>query len=73
MIAAVLIASLVIGRWWIITALVVMWTVLLLSSGTIRAADVPAAAGLAAVNAAVGVALHQAVLWLVRLGRRRPS
>jgi hypothetical protein len=71
-IPSILLPSVVIGRWWVIPAAAVFWAVLLLSTGIIGVADVPTAAGLAAANAAVGVAVHQAFRSIVRLAKRRP-
>jgi len=72
-IPTILLPSLAIGRWWVIPAAAVVWAALLLATGVIGLADVPAAGGLAAANAAVGVAVHQVLLSIVRLARRRPS
>jgi hypothetical protein len=59
-IPTILVASLIVGRWLAIPASAVVWSVLLLATGTIVAADIPGAATLAASNAAAGVVLHQA-------------
>jgi Flp pilus assembly protein protease CpaA len=72
-IPTILLPSVLIGRWWTIPAAAVLWTVLLLATGTIGAADIPLTAGLGAANAAVGVAVHQALRSLVRLRPRRAS
>jgi hypothetical protein len=68
-IPTILFPSFIIGRWWIIPLAAVAWTALLLASGTIGASGIPAAAAFAAVNAAVGVGAHQAVLVLFRSSR----
>jgi Flp pilus assembly protein protease CpaA len=65
-IPTILLPSFLIGRWWTIPIAAVLWTVLLLATGTIGAADIPLAAGLGAANAAVGVAVHQALRGLFR-------
>ena len=70
MIPTILLPSFVIGRWWTIPIAAVLWTVLLLATGTIGAADIPTAAVFGAANAAVGVAVHQALRALVRLRPR---
>jgi hypothetical protein len=72
-IPTILLPSFLIGRWWTIPIAAVLWTVLLLATGTIGAADIPVAAGLAAANAAVGVAVHQALRALARLRPRGAS
>jgi Flp pilus assembly protein protease CpaA len=70
-IPTILLPSFLVGRWWTIPIAAVLWTVLLLATGTIGAADIPLAAGLGAANAAVGVAVHQALRSLFRLRPRR--
>jgi hypothetical protein len=65
-IPTILLPSLVIGRWWTIPIAAILWTVLLLATGTIGAADIPLTAGFGAANAAVGVAAHQAVRLVFR-------
>jgi len=64
-IPTILVAALAVGRWWTIPAAAVLWCVLLLVTGTIGVGDIPVAAGLAAANATVGVAIHQGVRTLV--------
>jgi len=67
--------GLVAGRWWK-TALVLGalgWAALLYFSDIISLAQVPAAAGLGLANTAVGVAIHQGVLWIVRRSRRHAA
>jgi hypothetical protein len=73
MIPTILLPSFVIGRWWTIPIAALLWTVLLLATGTIGAADIPASAGFAAANAAVGVAVHQALRGLFHLRPRGAS
>ena len=77
MIPSMILLGLVLGRWWR-TALVtsaVVW--LLLAWGPVRDAPGALLPGLAlavlagVANAAVGVAVHQALLWVVRRGVRR--
>jgi hypothetical protein len=72
-IPTILLASFIIGRWWTIPIAAVVWTVLLLATGTIGTADIPLAAGLGAANAAVGVAVHQALRALFGLRPRRTT
>lgn len=82
MIPTMILFGLLLGRWWK-TALVVgtaAWPALLLADGVIGTpAGVVGAAGLALINTAVGIAVHQGVLALLRAarshrrrGRRRP-
>jgi len=59
MIPTVLLPSFVVGRWWAVGAAALVWTVLLLATGTIGAGGIPTAAALAAANAAVGVAARR--------------
>jgi len=70
-IPTILLPSFLIGRWWTIPIAAVLWTVLLLATGTIGAEDIPLAAAFGAANAAVGVAVHQALrsLFGLRPGR----
>jgi Flp pilus assembly protein protease CpaA len=70
-IPTVLLPSFLIGRWWTIPIAALLWTVLLLATGTIGTADIPLAAALGAANAAVGVSVHQALRGLFRLRPRR--
>jgi hypothetical protein len=72
-IPTILLPSFVIGRWWTIPIAALLWTVLLLATGTIGAAEIPASAGFGAANAAVGVAVHQALRVLFRLRPRGAS
>jgi hypothetical protein len=44
--------ALAIGRWWVIALIAIAWPLLLLINGTLGWGSVPAAAGLAAANAA---------------------
>jgi len=76
MIPTMIVFGLVFGRWWklAITAGAVLWPAILVFTGVIDVADVLGAAALGALNTAVGVAVHQAALWLVRATRRdRPA
>jgi hypothetical protein len=67
--------GLVTGYWWklALPAAAVTWPTLLLASDTIAAGQIPAAALLGLVNAAVGVALVQGVLAAIRGFRHRAS
>jgi hypothetical protein len=74
MIPTLILFGLLFGRWWRVTLLVgtVGWPALLLGSGVIGL-DPGGLAGatlLAFANTAVGVAVHQALLFTVRLIRR---
>lgn len=76
MIPTMIVFGLVLGRWWksTIAAGAVVWPATLILVGIIGGADVLVAAALGAANAAVGVAVHQGALGLVRLIRRhRPT
>lgn len=69
MIPTMILFGLVTGRWWrpALVAAAIVWPVLLLVDGVIGiSADLLAAALFGAANAAVGVAVHQVLLWLVR-------
>ena len=69
MIPTMILFGLVTGRWWrlALIAAAIVWPVLLLVDGVVGiSADLLAAALFGVVNAAVGVAVHQALLWLVR-------
>lgn len=69
MISTMTLFGLVAGRWWrfALVAVAIAWPVLLLVDGAMGpSAVLLAAALLEAANAAVGVAVHQALLWLVR-------
>ena len=62
MIPTLLLAGLIVGRWWFVFVAGVVWAVLV---------DVDAVAfGLGAANTAVGVAVHRAAVVLVRRLRR---
>jgi hypothetical protein len=66
-----LLVGFVVGRAWIVPLGAAAWTGLLLLTGTIDVADVPAAALLGGVNTLVGVALHRAMTFPFR--RHRPA
>ena len=77
-IPTMIVFGLVVGRWWK-SALIggaVLWPVILTFVGMASHADVLdvavllSAAGLGAANTAVGVAVHQSILWLIRRIRR---
>lgn len=74
MIPTVILWGLVFGRWWKATLIgsAIAWPAVLVIDGAVGAwsGQLLAAALLAVVNAAVGVAVHQGVLWLVRRVRR---
>jgi hypothetical protein len=71
MIPTILVVGLAVGRWWLLPVTAVAWVVLLLATGVIGLADIPAAAGVALANAAVGVAVHKTVVWPFRQRRAR--
>lgn len=75
MIPTMVLLGLVTGYWWkfALPTAAVIWPILLLVSDTITASQIPASALLGLVNAAVGVALAQAVLFTVRKVRHRAS
>ena len=78
MIPTMIVFGLVLGRWPRLTLLLaaLVWPVLLLISGVASSTPWPVVvlggAALGAINAFVGVAVHQSVLWAVRrlLARR---
>lgn len=75
MIPTMILFGLVFGRWWrsAIAAGALVWVVFVLILADVTFSDagvLGGAAALGAANAAVGVAVHQAVLWLVRRMRR---
>jgi hypothetical protein len=49
-----------------VPAAALAWTVLLIATGTLAAADIPSAAALGGANAAVGVLAHRGMLSLMR-------
>lgn len=64
MIPSLLLVGLVLGRWWWLPLLLAAagWPALLLATGAMTVGPgLVGAAGLAVLNAAVGVAVHQAV------------
>jgi hypothetical protein len=69
-IPTMIVFGLLFGRWWRATLLIgtVGWVVLLLVSGTMESdpRNLAVSAGLAFANTAVGVAVHQVVLFAVR-------
>jgi hypothetical protein len=71
MIPTILVVGLAVGRWWLLPVAAVAWVVLLLATGVIGLVEIPAAAGLALANAAVGVAVHKTVAWPLRQRRAR--
>ena len=75
MIPTMILLGLVTGYWWklALPAAAVIWPILLLASDTITASQIPAAALLGLINAAVGAALVQGVLVGVRAIGHRPS
>lgn len=71
MIPNMILLGLILGRWWK-TALVigtVTWPAILLHAGIITPRDIPGAALLGLLNAAIGTGIHQGVLRLFRRAR----
>jgi len=69
MIPTMIVFGLITGRWWrlALVAAAILWPALLLVDGVMGvSAGLLVAALLGAANAAIGVAVHQALLWLVR-------
>jgi hypothetical protein len=75
MIPTMVLLGLVLGRWWwaALVAALVGWPSLLLVTGVIVWNQVPAAALLALLNAAVGVAIAQAAVRIYRGLRHRSA
>lgn len=74
MIPTMILLGLVLGRWWrtALLAGAIIWPVIVVSDDSIGVSVIPAAAMLGVLNAAAGVVVTQAVLWLVRSVRHRP-
>ena len=73
MIPTMIVFGLILGRWWrptlILAALI--WPAMLVADNVMRVQPgLLAAAGLGALNAGVGILVHQIFLWLVRLSFR---
>ncbi|MDX1621580.1 MAG: hypothetical protein R3320_11345 [Nitriliruptorales bacterium] len=69
MIPTLILAGLVFGRWWrtVLAVTTVAWPLLLLVEGIMDLEwGLLGAAGLALINTAVGMGVHQAVLQMVR-------
>ncbi|WP_405100483.1 hypothetical protein [Micromonospora sp. NBC_01412] len=76
MIPTLILFGLVFGRWWraALAVAALGWPLLLVATGVLGVEPALAgASGLAVLNAAVGVVVHQSVLWLVRNHRRAPA
>ncbi len=75
MIPTLILAGLVIGRWWALPAAAVLWPAVLVWGGVMGfQAGLLAAAGLAVINTLAGVLVHKAVVWTTRRVRgSRPS
>lgn len=74
MIPVLVVAGLVLGRWWrsALVAAAVVWPALLLADGTLAFGwGLLGAAALAVANTLVGALVHQGALWAVR--RVRPQ
>jgi hypothetical protein len=78
-IPVLLIVGLLCGRWSVVAVATIAWPLVLLIDGACPLGCSPTAAALAAVNAAVGVVAHKAVVWPLALAiaawrnRRRPT
>lgn len=71
MLPLVLLVAVIIGRWWLIPIAAVAWPIVVSLGGDCSGIGcVLGAAGLGALNAAVGVLVHQGALWLFRAPRR---
>ncbi len=73
MIPTMILWGMILGRWWRVALIgsAIAWPVTLVVDGVIGVeVGLFAAALLAVANAAVGVAVHQSALWLVRWVRR---
>jgi hypothetical protein len=65
-----IVAGLVFGRWWwTIFPITLAWALLLATEGTFSFGGV----ALGFLNAAVGIAVHQAVLAVVRAAKPKPT
>ena len=75
MIPTVLVAGLVLGRWWwqTLLAVAITWPVVVVTAGDVGPATIPAAAVVGTANAAVGVAANRVGAHAVRLARRLSS
>jgi len=74
MIPSMIVVGLVFGRWWRTTliSVAVLWPALVAwTAGPVTVGQVIGASLLGVANAAVGVLVHQAVLWVIRR-RRQP-
>jgi hypothetical protein len=75
MIRTMILFGLIFGRWWRLSLLVAAlgWPAVLISTGVLGfEVALLGAAGLAVLNAAVGVLVHQGLLWTVRRFRHQP-
>jgi hypothetical protein len=62
MIPALIVVGLVIGRWWIIPPVALLWSIALALTGVLSGTqDLVAAALLGALNVAVGVLVHKGI------------
>ncbi len=73
MIPTMILFGVVLGRWWwaALPLAAISWPILLLASDTIDAGQIPGAAMLGLLNAAVGVGVAQGVLLVYRGLRHR--
>lgn len=73
-IPTLILAGLVLGRWWrtAIAATAITWPVVLVASGVMNVGwGLLDAAAIAVPNTAVGVLVHQGLLWVIRRQRSR--
>ncbi len=68
MIPTMILFGLILGRWWMPTLVLaaIIWPAVLAATGVLGLLGLVGAAALAVVNAAVGVLLHQGLLWSFR-------
>jgi hypothetical protein len=71
MIPTMLLAGLLLGRWWVIALGGLGWAALLLLGGDIGVGDAPFAAALGAVNVGIGVGVRRSVRAVLRLASDR--
>ena len=74
MIPTMILFGIILGRWWASTVVfgAIFWPVILLASDAMGVdPGLLATAGLGAANAAVGVLVHQVILWIIRRARER--
>lgn len=64
MIPTLIVVGLVLGRWWIIPPVALLWSIVLALTGVLSGTqDLVAAALIGALNVAVGVLVHKGIAW----------